>query len=419
MTIEFIHNDFSKCDVKKRLKESLEQTKILRGAVAFWAIGDDYFGDTLVNALKHKDSFYCVDVSMPTNFNALLGIQNKIGSTPKFYVHSKRIETNEGLLHSKVIFMDKGEEGTEIWIGSHNFTKWALGGTNIEGSVIISVSINEYDNSFYKNIRKHLEDIKNSCNDKPFDKSSYNYFTALQGSDYRNWLVRYFPQIFLISSFTEYSRTIEIIGSDLSNLWNSTIIILGSDKRELSEIERYGKNIIVHAINDDDGSVTFYRANLRARDKTDNISSKQVKFGKRRFGNIEAIRKRVILQPERTIDEQDLIAGGFYVNIEIKEQIFMNKNILIYSSPDFKELWSDKIIDKSVNIFEAKSFNEFEERFLPKEIYQIFEWESSFYQTTRITGTNKILDDVDLDERKFVSIFKRRIYIVSIIYRNE
>ena len=349
MTIEFVSNDFSKREVQSKLKTSLSETQILKGVVAFWKIDYGYFKDDLVNALKrHEDSFYCVDVSKPTNFDALLGIQKKIGSMLKFYVHTRRRGINEGLLHSKIIFMDKGEKGTETWVGSHNFTESALDGLNIEGSIIVTVPTEEYDdNSFYMNILEHLENVKNSCNDKRFDESSYDYYTALQTADQEKWLINYFSKLYPQHVPPQYIRTIEIEGDNVSNLTKSTVIIIGDKQTELSEIEKYGKKIIVHA-QDYNGSVVFYKAELRARDRIDDASAKAVEFQGLRVGKKKANIRSVVLEASKKIKEQDLPIGGFYVHIEIKEKIFTHDNLDIYRSPNFKSLWGKQYNEKEV-----------------------------------------------------------------------
>jgi hypothetical protein len=423
MTIEFVSNDFSKREVKSRLLTSLKNTKILRGAVAFWTIDYKYFGDALINALKHEDSFYCVDVSIPTNFDALLKIHKKIGSTPKFYVHTqKTVDPKEHLLHSKIIIMERNDGKTEVWVGSHNFTDRALRGSNIESSLVITLETHECNEKFLVDALKYLDDIKNLSNNKPLDESSYFYFMALQTSDYLTWIIKYFQ--FILENITaesiEYCRTIEIEGDDLDNLTGSTIIIIGEKQKELTEMKKYGESVIIHA-HDYRGLEFFYRADLRAKDKIDTKSSKQVEFGTRRVGTKKNNRLRVVLGTERIVKEQDLVQGGFYVNIEIKEREFSDKTVLVYSNPNFKDLWFPENIKKGEGenlskILVAMDFNRFEEAFLPKLIYKISKLKLE--QKTNYENDIEALFFEDeytakADNLKYISVFERRIYIIQ------
>lgn len=375
MTIEFVSNDFSNRSVKERLKESLENTEILRGAVAFWTIDDNYFGDALVNALNHNDSFYCVDVSSPTDFDAIRKIDKKLNLTPAFHVHCKRFEPSKGvrenLLHSKIIVMDKFDGSAEIWVGSHNFTKYALSGINIESSVVIHFDANEANSDFKNNIISFLESVKRSPNTYPFNENSYYYFMALQDAARINWIKEYLKiQLNMdLGKEIEFCRTIEIKGKDLDKLDNSTIIVIGDDEKELSDIEGFSTKIIVHAHNDD-GTEIFYRGYLRSRDRIDTKFSKDVQFGERRIGRKKSKKHNVFLEGVGVIKQTDLEEKGFYVNIQITQKIDFDNKIFVYSHPNFKDLWEQETKGNN-EIFVPKPLNDFQKNFLPKLLYKV------------------------------------------------
>lgn len=414
MTIEFVSNDFSNRNVKERLKKSLEKTKILRGAVAFWTLDFKYFGQALIDALDNEESFYCVDVSSPTNFDAILDIHNRLTLSPAFHVHCKRFEPKKGirenLLHSKIIVMDKKDGSCEIWVGSHNFTNLALSGINIESSVVIQLEPNEQNNSFKNNIIQFLNDIVTISNTIAFDKDSYYLFKALQDAAHTNWIKKYLSELLNIylNDSIEFCRTIEIEGKDLSNLQNSTIIVIGDDYKELSEIEGVGAKVIIHAHNND-GTEIFYRGFLRARDKIDTKFSKDVQFGERRIGKKESRNHKVVLEGVGVVKKGDLDAKGFYVNIEIVEKIPADKKILVYSHPDFTKLW----YKQEDEIFASHSLEVFQNEFLPKLLYKVIgqkkvsddETESQVLNVTNFY-------DKGHKELDYMPLFKRRIYIM-------
>lgn len=246
---------------------------------------------------------------------------------------------------------------------------------------------------------------------------------ALQTSDYLNWITQYFQYLLGIvgAESIDYCRTIEIEGDDLANLTGSTIIVIGDNQKELTEMEKYGKGIIIHA-HDKNGLEYFYRAELRARDKIDNKSSKQVEFGMRRVGNKNSHAFPIILDSAKIVTQQDLIQNGFYVNIEIKEHDFVDNNIQVYSNPNFKDLWFSESSKKRASenlqkILVAMNFDRFEDEFLPKLIYEVSERRivrnRADYGNIKTSHTEKRYKGQIMDELQYVSVFERRIYIMS------
>lgn len=385
MTIEFIPNDFSNRNVKERLKKSLEQTKILRGAVAFWTIDKNYFGQALIDALNHEESFYCVDVSSPTDFDAILKIHEKLDLIPAFHVHCKRIEPEQGirehLMHSKTIVMDKSNGSTEIWIGSHNFTNYALSGINIESSLIIQIEPNEASD-FKDKIIRFLVDIKSKST--PFDETSYYYFVALQDAAKTIWLKKYLSKLFesdsdaiVLDNEIEFYKTLELQGKDLDKLVGETIIVLGKNKEELKDLKKGSQKIVIHGIGQNDEDF-LYEAEIRASDVIDDNFSKDVQFKNRRVGRKNGS-KIILGDTKEDVAEQKLKSEAFYINIKIIGKFHSDKNIFVFSNPDLTKLWKSKEKSKRKNQADSKAFevvepyglDDFQKQFLPKMIYQV------------------------------------------------
>ena len=137
-----LHNN-----VKPRLEELIKQAECLRMAVAYWTIPNDYFGDDLIELLKKKESFACVDISSPTDIDELCKLA-KQSCNLYFYTESlvwdgkNKQPNNRNLLHSKVLLFDLPKNLASIWIGSHNWTDRSLIGKNIETSLEICVDKN-------------------------------------------------------------------------------------------------------------------------------------------------------------------------------------------------------------------------------------------------------------------------------------
>ena len=134
-------------------------------AVAYWTIPNDYFGDDLIELLKKKESFACVDISSPTDIDELCKLA-KQSCNLYFYTESlvwdgkNKQPNNRNLLHSKVLLFDLPKNLASIWIGSHNWTDRSLIGKNIETSLEICVDKNS---DIYIEIKYLLEKIKQDC----------------------------------------------------------------------------------------------------------------------------------------------------------------------------------------------------------------------------------------------------------------
>ena len=108
--------------VKQRINQLIEEAICLQMSVAYWTIGEDYFGSSLVNLLAQENSFACIDLSLPTDMSKVCKIAAK---TSSIYLYTKSVakdNTQEQpvnmanhLLHSKVlIFGSSGFKGINV-----------------------------------------------------------------------------------------------------------------------------------------------------------------------------------------------------------------------------------------------------------------------------------------------------------------
>ena len=155
--------------VKPRLNELIKQAECLQMSVAYWTISEKYFSSDLVNLLTKGDSFACIDISLPTNVDMVCQIADK---TKTVYFHTQSLPKEDKkspeydkfmdnhLLHSKILLFDLPNKQASIWIGSHNWTKRALSGINIETSLEILV---DRSNRIYREVKDLLVKIKDQC----------------------------------------------------------------------------------------------------------------------------------------------------------------------------------------------------------------------------------------------------------------
>jgi hypothetical protein len=152
--------------------------------VAFWTCDIGYvesnFGDALFSALKHADSFYCVDISTPsTDIDKLSEFAEKYD---KFYVYNYIINIsnkNKHLLHSKILYL-LTETKQYLIIGSHNNTRSAFEGVNIEHSLLLTFDKipNDDDQKLLDSFIEELDNIKTHCH--PFDLNIIEYYRLIQ-----------------------------------------------------------------------------------------------------------------------------------------------------------------------------------------------------------------------------------------------
>lgn len=128
-------------NIKLRLEELFTNCQYIKGCVAFWTIDIDFFSfKAFARALTKPNSFFCSDIQSPTNIDNILEY-SKYGVN-EIYLHRFRqppldYTLNTNLLHSKILLFQLNDIDAEIWVGSHNFTKYALEGLNLEASITI------------------------------------------------------------------------------------------------------------------------------------------------------------------------------------------------------------------------------------------------------------------------------------------
>ncbi len=147
-------------NIKPELEKSINKCVSLKGAVAFWNF-DIHYLKGLDDKLSHNNSFICVDIHQPTDIDRLKKFVEK-GSNIYLFLYRSAKETQQPLLHTKLLLFDFPNNKAEIWIGSQNFTHSALEGSNFESTTIIPTKINS---NLYNVVLSYLNSIKLCCED--------------------------------------------------------------------------------------------------------------------------------------------------------------------------------------------------------------------------------------------------------------
>jgi len=124
-----------------------------------------------------QEGFLCSDIHTPTSLEVLKKADKNLIPV---YLHLKKVipaHASKGynhLLHSKLLLFESSDKATII-IGSHNWTKRAIPGINIEDSLVVEVPLGHELHIMVKN---QLNRIKDSCN--RFAIKDYPLYLAIQ-----------------------------------------------------------------------------------------------------------------------------------------------------------------------------------------------------------------------------------------------
>jgi len=167
----------------KRLEDTLINSKSMRAAIACYAISlnEFPFKETLslhLPKLLTENGFLCCDFMSPTDFDRLKELV-KENKEAGIFIHWRKMKGNLStpLLHPKLILFEKKDGKVEIWSGSHNWTKNALLGPQLNFSMIIHAKVTD---EIYGKVKGLLEYYRNLC--KPFDPERIDWYKKLRGS---------------------------------------------------------------------------------------------------------------------------------------------------------------------------------------------------------------------------------------------
>jgi hypothetical protein len=285
------------------LKTALTKCSLLQGAVAYWTVGDALFVDKLSTALSRHDSFMCVDIHLPTDIDQLAQL---VGKGADIRLFSEEIPTFSDsnkkepsyLLHSKILLFCFPDSTAELWVGSHNWTKRAILGLNIETSVIFKL---EMTSRLFFDAAEYLQKIKSVCSS--FDLSRIDYYKDLQ-------------------RFTE-ERTVPVIeveAVDAGNLGWQEITIFGTDDADLRELGRVRRKVYLSATESRGVELEFvYPAAITQVGELNSInpSAGTISFSERRYA-FRLGRQFPELLTKSDVLPSVLSAARYYVTLQLE-----------------------------------------------------------------------------------------------------
>ncbi len=332
-------------DLKLKLEKLLLECIEFRGCTAFWTIPTYYFynvkeksdSHALIKAIQKPNSFFCADIHLPTNIDNIFGY-TKLGVT-EIYLHKYRQgkdhTLNTNLLHSKVLLFDLDNENAEIWIGSHNFTDYAISGKNLEASVAIQC---EKTDDIYKDTNAYLEKIKKDfC--LIFDPTKVEFYKQLQ-----------YIKATQITENIALKDVVTLVGYKMHNLDKEQIIqLLSLSDKDYSKYKVIGDEIHLHAYDIETKKEHLYKCKIEQSGKFDDeIDKLKLDFTNPRRFAYTGITTLALLKEEKKIEKADTEVASYFVNLQIIEEMM---NFEVYLKPANNEFsyW------KSVNINQYNS----------------------------------------------------------------
>lgn len=233
--IELIPTLGDSIDITARLTKLLDESQSVKAAIAFWTFSyprlASMVGSIGASAFQGPGSFICVDIQEPTNIDALASLDH---SNVNIHLNLRRLDPLQkkltpsiGLLHTKVLVIDKNDGDAEIWVGSHNWTQFALRGPNTEAT--LSVLCDRLA-PLYSQMTYFLQDIRDNLCD-PFDKTMVDVYKQIQAD--------------LASKKGETAVVIEVEADDAHLIGMETILVFGNEMEDYESLKKVDGKIIL------------------------------------------------------------------------------------------------------------------------------------------------------------------------------
>lgn len=354
MTVEFLPFFSSPRSITDELSLALAKSHSVTGSVAFWTLPPDFLAGNLLDALSRQGSSVCVDFQRPTDFTKLTDWVKRLSrfrTDPVIYLCVRQAATSRteqestGLLHTKIWLFDMGSGAWEIWVGSHNATRSALEGLNLEGTVCIRGHASEPDfQPLLDRVRAYLTYIRRCC--EPFDPGRILVYQSLRGdvneADLKNLLSDWLSARIGIEHIF-IGRVLSFQGDSVDNLAGSTIILLGNLAEELSfirHLNRGGSPVFVRILERSTGLQHHYEGRMRASDVIDDAFSENVAFNQRRWAVRRATRagqavEPPVLQEIRDVNRSLIHENSYFLNVKLIKRLSQSgRDVWYYTYPE-------------------------------------------------------------------------------------
>jgi len=298
------------------LRDLIHRCTRLRAAVAYWTIDLDVLGPLLAARIGDPGGFLCVDIHHPTSIRKLANIQ-LAGGNVKLHLYDLAGSTEDQgikgippfLLHSKELLFDMDDGTAALFIGSHNATKRALFGVNVESSLVVTMT---QGCSLYQQAETYLEMIAQRCDLLDPDRIAYyEWLQGLDGSD----------------------NVLELETSSGLPSPGDLITLLGTERADHRNLKKVDQSIYVSVTPTHTDVETFFTSSI---EETGHLGGTSTNFGRRIWAFRDG-KKMPVLQPVGDIPDRYYKRASYYVTVKLIERL--PESTRAFEPPDRKDKW--------------------------------------------------------------------------------
>lgn len=292
---------WSPSSVRSALIAALSRSTLLQAGIGYWTIDSALLGPDLVRALEHASGFACVDLHPPTDVEALAALANQ-GGRVHIYYEEIPTYTDRGrkeppcLLHTKMLLFWSKDRTAELWVGSHNWTKRAILGLNVEASLIVRL---RDSSQVFIAAAEYLSRIKAIA--EPFDVARVDFYKALQGRMTRG-----------------LAPVMELEAEDGASASDTTITVFGTDRSELGRLGTVRREVHVALLDPGSNDQFLYPATILHSGllPASDASAGGVSFSPRRCAFRNG-RQLAPLQPLGPVEQTVLNTAEYFVTVRL------------------------------------------------------------------------------------------------------
>lgn len=292
---------WSRSSVRDALTAALSRSARLQAGIGYWTIDPALLGPDLVRALQHESGFACVDLHPPTEVEALASLARQGGRVHVYYEDIPTY-TDQGrkeppcLLHAKMLLFWASDGTAELWVGSHNWTKRAILGLNVEASLVVRLK----DSSpLFAAVSEYLARMRGIS--EPFDIAKVDFYKQVQ----RKLAQRLSP-------------VMELVAEDGASAGDTTITVFGTDAEDLRRLGTVRREIHVALLDPTSSTQCMYPATILHSGllAASDAAAGGISFTPRRVAYRQG-QHLTSLQPAGPVDQAVLNTAEYFVTVRL------------------------------------------------------------------------------------------------------
>lgn len=292
---------WSPSSVREALTAALSKCTRLQAGIGYWTIAPALLGPALVRALQHESGFACVDLHPPTEVEALASLTRQ-GGRVHLYYEDIPTYTDQGrkeppcLLHAKMLLFWANDGTAELWVGSHNWTKRAILGLNVEASLVVRL---KDSSALFAAASDYLARMRGIS--EPFDLAKVDFYKQVQ----RKLAQRLSP-------------VMELEAEDSASASDTTITLFGTDREDLRRLGTVRREIQVALLDPTSSAQCLYPATILHSGllAASDAAAGGISFTPRRVAYRQG-QHLAALQPAGPVDQAVLNTAEYFVTVRL------------------------------------------------------------------------------------------------------